>query len=192
MKRLSVIAAGSHLGLTRNEESFPVGKVNFLYMFPMDFEEFLLAIDENSYKEYSDFNIEEPRVIPEIIHKRILELLRYYFVTGGLPEVVDYFTRTYRKDEKDALEGLRQIQAELVEGYRADFSKYSGTVNANHIHNVFESIPTQLSAALDEEVPKYKFKGVIPGQKGYDRISGPLGWLAKSRLCIKSMINFKS
>jgi uncharacterized protein len=53
MSRLSVIAAGSHPGLTRNEESFPVGKVNFLYMFPMDFEEFLLAVDEESYNEYS-------------------------------------------------------------------------------------------------------------------------------------------
>jgi len=154
MSGLSIIAAGSHLGLTRNEESFPV--------------------------------------IPEVVHKRMLELLRYYFVTGGLPEAVDHFTGMYRQDEKDALEGVREIQAELAEGYRADFSKYSGTINANHIHNVFESIPAQLSSALDEEVSKYKFKHVIPGQKGYDRVSGPLGWLARARLCIKSMITSKA
>jgi uncharacterized protein len=192
MSGFSIIAAGSHLGLTRNQESFPVGKVNFLYMFPMDFEEFLLAVDEESYNEYSGFNIEEPHIIPEVVHKRMLELLRYYFVTGGLPEAVDYFTGMYRQDEKDALEGVREIQAELVEGYKADFSKYSGTINANHIHNVFESIPAQLSSALDEEVSKYRFKGVIPGQKGYDRVSGPLGWLARARLCIKSMITSKA
>lgn len=192
MSRLALIAAGSHLGLTKNEESFPVGKVNFLYMFPMNFEEFLLAADKRSYEEYMNFNIENPNILPEVIHKRLLELMRYYFVIGGLPEVVERFVSLYRTDEKKALNTVRQRQNELVEGYKADFSKYSGTVNANHIHNVFESIPAQLSKAHDEEVSKYIFKGVIPNQRGYYRISGPLGWLIKARLCIKSMIASKA
>ena len=188
MNGLALVAAGSHLGLIKNEESFPVGKVNFLYMFPMNFEEFLLAVDKQAYGEYMSYSIEDPGVLPEVIHKRLLELMRYYFITGGLPEVVDDFISLYSEDEKKALEKVRKRQKELVEGYKADFSKYSGTVNANHIHNVFESVPAQLSRSFDEEVSKYIFKGVIPNQKGYDRISNPLGWLAGARLCIKSMI----
>jgi predicted AAA+ superfamily ATPase len=192
MGKLALIAAGSHLGMTKNEESFPVGKVNFLYMFPMNFEEFLMAADKQAYEEYKNFSIDKPFVIPEIIHKRLLEMMRYYFITGGLPEVVDKFINTYKENEREALRVVRGSQKELVEGYNADFSKYSGIVNANHIHIVFESIPAQLSKAFDEEVPKYIFKGVIPNQKGYERISGPLGWLVKSRLCIKSFIASKA
>ncbi|MCL5770986.1 MAG: AAA family ATPase [Actinobacteria bacterium] len=192
MSGLALIAAGSHLGMTKNEESFPVGKVNFLYMFPMNFEEFLLAADEQTYKQYKNFNIDNPFVLPEVIHNRLLEMMRYYFVTGGLPEVVGKFVSLIKEDEREALNVVRERQKELVEGYNADFSKYSGTVNANHIHNVFESIPAQLSKAFDEEVPKYIFKGVIPNQKGYERISGPLGWLVKGRLCIKSLIASKA
>jgi len=188
MNSLALIAAGSHLGMTRNEESFPVGKVNFLYMFPMNFEEFLLAADEQAYEQYKNFSTDSPCVLPEVIHKRLLELMRYYFITGGLPEVVDKFISLFKRDEREALKLVREKQKELVEGYKADFSKYSGTVNANHIHNVFESIPAQLSKAFDEEVSKYIFKGVIPNQKGYERIAGPLGWLVKGRLCIKSLI----
>ena len=188
MNSLALIAAGSHLGMTKNEESFPVGKVNFLYMFPMNFEEFLLAADELSCEQYKNFNIEDPFVLPEVIHSRLLEMMRYYFVTGGLPEVVGKFVSLIKEDEGEALNAAREMQKDLVEGYMADFSKYSGTVNANHIHKVFESIPAQLSKAFDEEVPKYIFKGVIPNQKGYERISGPLGWLVKGRLCIKSLI----
>ena len=192
MSGLALIAAGSHLGMTKNEESFPVGKVNFLYMFPMNFEEFLLAADEQAYEQYENFSIDNPFILPEVIHKRLLELMRYYFVTGGLPEVVGKFTRSFMEDEKEALSEVRERQKELVEGYKADFSKYSGTVNANHIHNVFESIPAQLSRSFNEEVSKYIFKGIIPNQKGYSRISGPLGWLVKGRLCIKSMIASKA
>ncbi|MHB1336627.1 MAG: ATP-binding protein [Candidatus Humimicrobiaceae bacterium] len=192
MSRLALIAAGSHLGMTKNEESFPVGKVNFLYMFPMNFEEFLLATDEQSYEQYKNFSIEDPFVLPGVIHNRLLELMRYYFITGGLPEVVGKFTSLFMENEKEALIEVRERQKELIEGYEADFSKYSSTVNANHIHNVFESIPVQLSRAFDEEVSKYIFKGVIPSQKGYDRISGPLGWLVKGRLCIKSIIASKA
>ena len=192
MSSLALIAAGSHLGMTKNEESFPVGKVNFLYMFPMNFEEFLLASDELSYKQYKNFSIENPFILPGVIHNRLLELMRYYFITGGLPEVVGKFVSLFMENEKEALNAVRERQKELVEGYKADFSKYSGTVNANHIHNVFESIPAQLSKAFDEEVSKYIFKGVIPNQKGYERIAGPLGWLVKGRLCIKSLISSKA
>ncbi len=189
MKELSLIGAGSHLGLIKNEESFPVGKVNFLYMFPMTFEEFIMACDHGAYLEFEKFfkNIHKP--LPTIIHNRLMELLRYYFFTGGLPEVVQNFIDNFKINELDALKIARDIQLELVEGYKADFSKYSKTVNANHIHSVFEAIPMQLSLVQDEEVRKFKFKNTIKGHKGFANIQGPLGWLTNSRLCLKNMIS---
>lgn len=84
------------------------------------------------------------------------------------------------------------MQEELVVGYRADFAKYSGVVNANHIHNIFNSIPLHLSKAHSEGVKKFQFKNVIPGRKGFDSLRGPLSWLIESRLCIQSFIAGKA
>ena len=188
MKDLAIISAGSHLGMTKNEESFPVGKVNFLYMFPMTYSEFVMEIDIDAYQEYDNFKIGNPYVIPDVIHERLLELFRYYLITGGLPEVVEIFSEYIKTDEIRAINEVRSRQRDLIEGYKADFSKYSGTVNANHIHLVFESIPYQLSKAYDMEVSKYIFKGVIPNQKGFARVADPLNWLFTARLCLKSLI----
>ncbi len=189
MKDLPVIAAGSHLGLIQAEGSFPVGKVNFLYMFPMTFSEFLSAHDSVLYEYFVEFDWSLPTVsLPLYIHDRFLEKLRYYFFTGGLPEVVQSFVNAIGPDPEETIKTVRQIQLELIESYQADFSKYSGMVNANHIHHVFHSIPMQLAKTHDEAVKRYQFLGIIPKQKGFDRIKGPLNWLIQSRLCIKSMI----
>lgn len=189
MKELSLIGAGSHLGLVKNEESFPIGKVNFLYMFPMTFEEFIMACDSNAYLEFKRFSMNLDGPLPTIIHQRLMELLRYYFFTGGLPEVIQNFIDNFKINELDGLKIARKIQLELTEGYKADFSKYSKTVNANHIHSVFEAIPMQLSLVQDEEARKFKFKDTIENHKGFASIQGPLGWLINSRLCIKNMIS---
>ncbi len=121
-------------------------------------------------------------------HETFLKYLKYYFVVGGLPEVVQVFVDNYAQDEVESLKLVRETQKALIEGYKSDFSKYSGTVNANHIHHVFESVPMQLSKAHDEEVNKFLFKGVIPNQKGFERIRNPLSWLVNARLCIKNLI----
>lgn len=189
LKNLAVIAAGSHLGLIKNEESFPVGKVNFLHMFPMTFGEFILAFDAALYQQFIQFSItENQKPLPTYIHEHFLKTLQYYFFTGGLPEVVYAFIQTIKDDEQTALKNVREIQLELIQSYQADFSKYSGAVNANHIHHVFNSIPMQLAQTYQEQVRKYQFSGVIPKQKGFERIQGPLNWLVGSRLCIKCFI----
>ena len=194
MEELDLITAGSHMGLIKNEESFPVGKTNFLYMFPMSFFEFVKAVNADTYEYLLHFNFTKP--IPQIVHEDLLKLFECYLFTGGLPEVVKTFVKTNSvPQEKNILEAIsktRKIQNELVEGYRADFAKYSEVVNANHINYVFNSIPTQLSSVLDESVKKYQFKSVIPKRKGFESIAGPLSWLMESRLCIKNQIVKKS
>ena len=185
MPQLDLIAAGSHLGLLHSEASFPVGKVSFLYMHPLHFNEFLLAIDHDAYTELLNYNLDKP--LPQIVHERILEIFSYYLFCGGLPEVVDVF-KTTMNNLNQAIKETRKIQNDLITGYYADFAKYSGVVNATHLKYVFESIPTQLSKTHDEVVKKYLFKDVIPRRKGFEAIRGPLQWLEESRLCIKSYI----
>ena len=186
MPELDIIGAGSHLGLLKDEESFPVGKVDFLQMFPMTFIEFISEVAPAAAEELISYKMDKP--FPQIVHEQLLNLLLCYIFTGGMPEVVSYFKDYWKSDITKAIEGTRNIQSALVEGYRSDFTKYSGLINANHINNVFESIPIQLSATHDMEVPKYKFKDVIPRRKGFENIRGPLEWLQKARLCIKSHI----
>jgi len=190
LKELDIIAAGSHMGLMKNEEAFPVGKVNFLYMFPMSFGEFVSEIDPAAYYYLDNFDFKTP--FPTIVHEKLLELFTIYSLTGGLPEVINAFMEKWPEDIRNGALAARKVQEELVVGYRADFAKYSGVVNANHINYVFDAVPSQLSKALTESVKKFQFKNVIPGRKGLDSIRGPLSWLIESRLCLKSSIAVKA
>lgn len=189
---LPIIVAGSHLGLVKNEESFPVGKVNFLSMFPLTFFEFVLNLEEELALFLERYSLETLNTIPTVIHDKLLEMLLHYICVGGLPEAVFRFQQGYGGNLVELLKNVRIIQNELLTGYEADFSKYSGTVNANHIHSVFRAVPKQLAKSYDESTSKFKFSGVIPNQKGFDRIVGPLTWLLKSRLCIQSKITHRA
>lgn len=190
LKQLDLIAAGSHMDLIKNEETFPVGKVNFLYMFPMDFGEFVLAADADAFYYLDSFDLKNP--LPSVVHERLLELFTIYSFTGGLPEVLAAFLEKWPENIREGALDARAVQEELVVGCRSDFARYSGVVNANHINYVFDAIPAQLLKAHNEEAKKFKFKDVLPGRKGFDSIRGPLSWLIESRLCIKSTIAGKA
>ena len=189
MNELDLIAAGSHLGLLKNQESFPVGKVDFLYMFPLTYQEFIKAVDPDAYRILKEWDINT--ALPNIVHGRLIELWTMYLFTGGLPEVV----KTWIEESEDimlAISRVRKVQRNLIEGYRSDFSKYSGVVNANHINYIFDSIPSQLSKAQEENVGKFIFKTVIPNRKGFDILRGPISWLREARLVIRTGIAVKA
>ncbi|MBF0443722.1 MAG: AAA family ATPase, partial [Oligoflexales bacterium] len=161
MPELAVIAAGSYLGIMKNEAAFPVGKVDFMTMNPLDFPEFLESFDSNLFGFYEEFNPflglpPDGRIehVPQIQHARLLEALRLYWVTGGLPQsVVDFLCKF--SESSDVVSAARVSQERLrnlVESYQADFSKHAGTVNANHIIRVFSAVPEQLGIAQDESV----------------------------------------
>ncbi len=184
-----LIAAGSHLGLVKNEAAFPVGKVEFLSLHPLTFFEFL----ENFEPETADFLKAQELLLPdpvsEFYHQRALHWLRIYLCTGGMPEVLNSFkSNSEGDDERKSAMAAREIQLRLVESYQSDFSKHAGTVNANHILRVFDNVALQLGRAQDETVKKLKFSNVIPKKKGFEAIEGPLTWLEKSRLIIKASI----
>lgn len=186
---LKVIAAWSYLWIMKNQESFPVWKVEYLSMFPLTFEEFLQAIDKKLYDFYNTIDVDNMKVIDTFFHQKLLDKFYLYLAIWWMPEVVLSFIEHVKDNSLyETLNIVRKKQEQLLESYKSDFSKHAWIVNSSHILNVFEAISIQLSKADYEETNKFKFTWVIPNQKGYDRIVWPLTWLSKARLAIQSFI----
>lgn len=163
-----ILAAGSLLGtLLAEPKSYPVGKVNLLDIRPLDFSEFLEAIDEGAYKYY--LSIEKEQKIEEIFHKKLLEYYHYYLIIGGMPECVSSWI-THKNPDK-----IIKIQKELISIYENDFSKHSGKVNAGKILQVFRSIVSQLS----KENKKFIYGAVRSGGRARD-FEEAIEWLVSA------------
>jgi predicted AAA+ superfamily ATPase len=181
LRELAVVSAGSLLGVTQTDEPFPVGQVSFLNLYPMSFEEFLLAVgDVNAYDKLQ--TIKYPDIIPPVLHQRLMERLKEYFIVGGLPEVVSAYCGNI-EDKPAAFLKVRAKQEELITAYMSDFSKYSGKTSANEIAAVFESIPAQLG----RENKKFKASAVFP-QGRFSRLKSPIDWLTGAGLLLKVKI----
>lgn len=183
MKELALCSAGSLLGVKLSKESFPVGKVEFLHLYPMTFQEFLMAVGEDLLMEY--FVAAEPKnPLPEIAHDMLWQLLKEYFITGGMPQVVAKYMQL-RTTPVEARNSVRKLQQALIESYYKDFAKHAGNNNAMHIVSVFENIPRQLSKNMDGSVKRYRFKDVIRKKKSFVELQGPIDWLVQAGLAIK-------
>ena len=131
-----IVAAGSLLGVSLGKtSSFPVGKVNFLTLYPLSFAEYLDAIGEHLLAEKLLFL----DTLPEILHEKLIELLKMYFFLGGMPEVL--FDYIQNRDIKAA----RDTQNDILKAYQRDFSKYSDPSQAIKVTEVWQSIPFQLA-----------------------------------------------
>lgn len=182
MRDLAIISAGSLLGIKLSEESFPVGKIDFLHLYPMSFREFLVASENHMLVEAYDSD--SVNNLPEMAHHQLWRTLLDYYVTGGMPEVV--LTYIENKDNKvTAFNEVRKIQKVLVDSFSKDFAKHSGKNNSIHIVSVFENIPLQLSAQVDASTKRYYFNNVIPGKKSFNALQGPIDWLENAGLIIK-------
>lgn len=189
--KIRVVSAGSYLGIMINTESFPVGKVEFKNLGPLSFVEFLKLWSVDLYKIYEAIDIESSDSIPVIYHEKLLEVYHLYLVLGGMPAVVFHYLENYKENSQEALVRAREIQNNLLLSYQADFVKYSGLVNATQILNVYENAAIQLSNAHDESVNKFKFNKVLSGRSNLQKIIGPLTWLIKTRLLIKTSIAYQ-
>ena len=142
-----IIAAGSLLGVSLGKtSSFPVGKVNFLTLYPLSFGEYLEAINEHLLFEA----LGSLETLPEILHEKLLELLKMYFFLGGMPEVVADYVQS-----QDIVE-VRKIQNDILKAYQRDFSKYSDASQTLKITEIWQSIPFQLA----KENKKFVFNEV--------------------------------
>lgn len=132
MPELPVISAGSLLEFALSDHAFsmPVGRIQYLHMGPMTFSEFLSAMDEERLKNFiTDY--EPGQDIGEIVHQRLLQLLRSYYYIGGMPEAVAVFADSH--SYKDASE----VHSSIIDTYCDDFSKYAGSRNLNRMLHVF-------------------------------------------------------
>jgi len=133
----NIICAGSLLGIMLHEAtSFPVGKVDFLNLYPMSFPEFLIA---NGQERYVDLINESNFEMVTIFKDTYMNYLRLYYYVGGMPEVVLRFI-----ENKDYLE-VKENQKRILEAYELDFSKHAPNSIVPRIKMVYESIPSQLA-----------------------------------------------
>ncbi len=178
---LAIGCAGSHIGIMLSTSSFPVGKVDFLTLYPLNYQEYLktrrpeliLFLEESS-------NLKN---IPEAIHRILWEELKNYYITGGMPEAVNTFIKIGNCG-LEAYEAVRSIHYRLIEGIQSDFSKHAGKWNAAHIARVWEDIPRQISRVNDKSVSRFQFKGIIPNKSKFSQFAGPIDWLTKTGLVI--------
>jgi len=172
-----VIAAGSLLGVAINREkySFPVGKVYELYMYPLDFEEFLWAMNREMLVDEIKTYFAELKPMPEILHKQALELYNYYCIIGGMPAVIKNFRET------QSFLTIKDVQGRILNEYIADMSKYAQPATTAKIHGCYMSIPTQLG----KENKKFQYKVVQKG--GTATIFGEaIEWLLLAGITLKN------
>ncbi|MBI2344439.1 MAG: ATP-binding protein [Deltaproteobacteria bacterium] len=183
LPELALCCAGSLLGLELHHGAFPVGKVEFLHLYPVAFEEFLQALgDQRSLDALHGFTLKEP--IPPLVHDHLWYCLKNYFVVGGLPEVVEAFAKL-QDSPFVAMEAVRKLQQDLLITYLADMAKHAGKQNSMHLERLLRHIPEQLAKTQDQSAKKFKFSGAIPGLQGYARLAGAIDWLHKAKLVMK-------
>jgi len=161
-----VAAAGSLLGVKLSSPgTFPVGKVNFLDIYPMTFLEFLEAMGESEYRRLLE-GIEGLTPLIEPFHKDLINLLRTYYFVGGMPEVVKYYVET-----KNVCEA-RVIQKEIIESYVLDFAKHAPSSDIPKLSLIWESIPGYLA----KENKKFIFSALKKGARARE-YENALIWL---------------
>ena len=136
LPELHVIAAGSLLEfiLEEHEFSMPVGRVEYLYLGPMTFSEFLLAVGKVRWAEFLD-NFQLGEDFPASMHSELTHMLQLYFCIGGMPKAVDAFIKS------DSLRESEIIKASIIETYIDDFAKYGRRVNHQRLLTVFHAVP---------------------------------------------------
>ncbi len=183
-----ICAAGSLVGVTMSDEPFPVGKLEYTDLCPMSFMEFLDALGEERLKGIL-LSAAEQETLPEAAHDKLWGILGEYIVVGGMPEAVKAYRNIRRESLRTAFIEARKVQEDLIRGYLADMARYSGHSNSMHIERVWRNLPSQLGREQDGNSSRYRFKGVIPGRKGFRGLEGPIDWLDKSGLVLKYSIS---
>ena len=175
--RFDVIATGSLLGvkgygksemdMEEGQDSIPVGYENVVEMYPLDFEEFLWAngINEKVVATVKSC-FENETVVPDGIHKVMMELLYRYVIVGGLPDVVNTFLETKN------IEQTYHVQRSLIAEYEDDMVKYAADEDKPRIRECFESIPKQLA----KDNKKFQYSVVRKGARSAQYI-GSIQWL---------------
>ncbi len=171
-----IVAAGSLLGVALNRKnfSFPVGKVDLLHLYPLDFEEFLIALNRKPLIEEIRACYNNNTPLADLLHDAALNLCKQYLIIGGMPAVVKEYASANR------LFDAANIQSLIVNTYIADMAKYATPQETTKIMAAFQSIPAQLA----KDNRKFQYKVIQRG--GSASIFGTsIDWLCAAGLVIK-------
>jgi uncharacterized protein len=175
-----IVAAGSLLGVSVGKTtSFPVGKVNFMTLYPMSFFEYLAALGEDMLlKQIKEHN--NSAALAELFHDKFTRLFKYYLYIGGMPGVVQHYI--LHQD----IGHVRKLQEEILAAYSRDFSKYATPSEAIRVSEIWRAIPVQLA----KENKKFKYSEVRKGGRA-SRFELAIEWLRKAGL-IHVVYNIKT
>ena len=171
-----VIAAGSLLGLSvnRQETSFPVGKIDSLTMYPMNFEEFLWATGNETLAQMIQTSFADSTPLPSALHNKALTLYRTYLLVGGMPECVMEYVNTQDFDF------VRVKQNRIFNDYSSDMSKYATKTEAVRHEATYNSLPWQLA----KENKKFQYKIIGTGARS-SLYEDSIRWLTKAGVVLK-------
>lgn len=166
-----IAAAGSLLGVkVAKDKGFPVGKVNFLHLYPLSFFEFLSATNNEQTRAFLE-SYESFEPLPEPLHEKLIELLRLYLFVGGMPEVV----ASYAKNGQ--IFTVREIQDEILSAYERDFAKHAPPNQLMNIMTVWKQVHRQLA----KENKKFIFANIRKSARGRD-YEEAIQWLKEAGL----------
>ena len=177
-KQYKIVVAGSLLGVKVNrfKSSFPVGKVWIDYLYPMDFEEFLLAINEKKLLDLIKESYYEMKPMLEATHNKALTLYNEYICTGGMPAAI----LNYIEHDKNVLKFEDEVLNMIITSYLADMSKYTENMEAIRNNKIYNSMPAQLG----KENKKFKYSLVETSARSREYDSA-MEWLLSSNMLLK-------
>lgn len=167
-----VVAAGSLLGIAmHSNDSFPVGKVDFMDLYPLSFSEFLEAVGQEAFARLL---AKKDWGLIAAFRSKLIDLLKQYYYVGGMPEVVNAFI-----NHKDYAE-VRQLQQTILDSYDRDFSKHAPIAEVPRIRMIWRSVPAQLA----KENKKFIYGVVKEGARAKD-FELTIEWLIDAGLIYK-------
>lgn len=170
-----VVSAGSLLGITlAKPSSFPVGKVDFLSIYPMNFQEFLMATGSGNLAKYLE-QVDEIAPLPEAFFNPLAEKLKMYYITGGMPEVVSRWVKTQSVDH------VQTTLQNIINAYERDFMKHPEPKEFPKIARVWHSLPSQLA----RENKKFLYNVIKEGARARE-YEDALEWLVNAALVYKT------
>jgi predicted AAA+ superfamily ATPase len=169
-----IVTAGSLLGTYLSKPiSYPVGKVNLLNIYPLDFDEYLAAADVGMYEYFC--SVKSGNDYVSAFHEKMSEHYKKYLIIGGMPECVQSWVNNADPEE------VSTIQDEIVSLYENDFTKHNGTVNSGKILQVFRSIVPQLAKENNE---KFMYSAIAKSARAKD-FEDAIEWLVSSGIAYR-------
>lgn len=175
---IKVIGSGSLLGvqLKQNDYSFPVGKVDIVDMYPLDFEEFLINLKMTKHIEKIRDCFKTNKQMPEVIHNQLLDVFHTYLEIGGMPQaVVSYL--------ESNLQIIPTIHTNLNQGYLNDIAKYIDNVDKSYMRLILENLGNELL----KDNQKFKLANLKSGLK-YKQVENSFAWLSATDITYKANI----